>query len=161
MISLLILFFSVERILENNSTPRVVQSSSSSLELEDSHSDILVIFFLRVLDCMAGPLRKTLGGEGDASLNETWPCMYVLSVVIRLLADSMATLKDSRPHESFTNRTSDMNIFLTPLQQSTRRHFLTSLGGCLPTSSSNESFLPFWVYDTRGSLMFSQGCFDI
>ena len=110
-----------ERILEDNSAPGVVRSFSSSIELEDIDSESLVIFFLGGLDCGVGILGATLGGEGDASINETWPCMYVLSVVIRLLADSMATLKDSRPHESFTNRSSDMNIYLTPFEQSTRR----------------------------------------
>ena len=73
------------------------------------------------LECVAGYLGKNLGGEGDAPLNETFPCMYGRSVVIRLLAYSMETLKDSRPHESFTNLSSNMNIFLTPLEKSTRR----------------------------------------
>ena len=78
-----ILFCSVERILEDNSAPGVVRSFSSSIELEDIDSESLVIFFLGGLECGAGLLGETLG-EADASLKETWPYMYVRSVVIRL-----------------------------------------------------------------------------
>ena len=88
--------------------------SSSSVELKDSNLDIFYTLFLAGIDFLA-----TFIGDGDGSLNVTWPWMYGVNVVIKLWDVSIATLKDLGPHESLTIRSSDTYIFLTPFEHST------------------------------------------
>ena len=121
MISLLILFWLDDSTPEGNSAPSIVLTSSSSVELDDSDSDSdsdrLVFFFLVGLQCTCGFLGATFFGEGDLSFNETWPCMYGRRVVIRLLVKAISSLKDSGPHDSFTNKFFKTHIFRIPARR--------------------------------------------
>ena len=101
--TLLSFFWLEESTPDANSTLGVVRASSSSIELKDSDSDILTTFFLANLKRVASFFGATFTREGEASFNDTWPCIYSSSVVIKLLDVLMAILNASRPHESFTS----------------------------------------------------------
>ena len=102
IMSLLILFWLVDNTPDANSAPGVVLVSSSSVELDDSgsDSDSFDFFFFWGLLC-ALFLVATFLGEGNLSLNETWPWMYGRRDVMRLLVKATSCLNDSGPHESF------------------------------------------------------------
>ena len=107
IIFLLILFWSDERTPNDNSAPGVVLASSSSVELDESDSDNLVTFIFASLECIGIFLGAAFTWDAKLSFNETWPYMYGRIVVIKLLDDSITNLKDSGPHESFINKSSD------------------------------------------------------